>query len=278
MLVFLHGGGLTAMSWAVCAKHVRTLLGSPTVQPTNKNIPNVVRKCSANYETIAFDLRGHGETQTNNDLDLSIDTLVTDVTSVLTKLCENRTSPVPIVLIGHSLGGSVATRVASKVDRTYPFQIAGLVVVDIVEGTAMASIENMKQEIAKRPTKFSSLPLAVRWSLESGQQRHVESALISIPSQLVQENNQYRWRTDLTNTIDYWPGWYDGLSNSFLSYTGPKLLLLANTNRLDKDLMIAQMQGKFNMQVMTSTGHFMQEDEPDNVAAAIVSFLKRFAI
>ena len=55
------------------------------------------------------------------------------------------------------------------------------------------------------------------------------------------------WRTDLAASAPFWPGWYQGLSEAFLGVRVPKLLVLANTNRLDTSLTIAQMQGKFQM-------------------------------
>ena len=41
----------------------------------------------------------------------------------------------------------------------------------------------------------------------------------------------------------------------FLSVNVPKLLLLAGVDRLDKELMVGQMQGKFQMQVLPQCGH-----------------------
>lgn len=38
---------------------------------------------------------------------------------------------------------------------------------------------------------------------------------------------QYTWRIDLSRTEKYWRGWFEGLSNKFLSCEVPKLLLLA---------------------------------------------------
>ena len=46
----------------------------------------------------------------------------------------------------------------------------------------------------------------------------------------------------------------------FLSVRGPKLLLLAGTDRLDKDLLVGQMQGKFQLVVLPAVGHVVQED------------------
>jgi hypothetical protein len=42
----------------------------------------------------------------------------------------------------------------------------------------------------------------------------------------------------------YWRGWFQGLSKAFLTSWHPKMLLLAGVDRLDKDLIIGQMQGR----------------------------------
>ena len=45
-------------------------------------------------------------------------------------------------------------------------------------------------------------------------------------------------------------GWYEGLSTAFLGFKGPKVLMLAGTDRLDRELTIGQMQGRFQMVVL----------------------------
>ena len=50
-----------------------------------------------------------------------------------------------------------------------------------------------------------------------------------------------------------------GLSSKFLAVRTARLLVLAGTDRLDKELMIGQMQGKFQMIVVPDTGHMIHE-------------------
>lgn len=87
-----------------------------------------------------------------------------------------------------------------------------------------------------------------------------------------------------------------GLSKKFLEATGGKLLLLAGTDRLDKELMIGQMQGgskhpyapcsavqglialsagKYQLQVFPEAGHFIQEDQPGKTAMVLADFYRR---
>ena len=81
---------------------------------------------------------------------------------------------------------------------------------------------------------------------------------------------------------------YRGLSSKFLSFKvrnctpselhspppsptpsqGARLLMLAGTDRLDKELMIGQMQGKFQMVVLPASGHCVQALAPNPSTAA----------
>ncbi|MBA0595930.1 hypothetical protein Gorai_012779, partial [Gossypium raimondii] len=85
-------------------------------------------KIKEKARVVAMDLRGHGKSSTENDLDLSIETMCNDVFAVLKALYGD--SPPAIVLVGHSMGGSVAVHIAAK--KTLR-SLAGLVVVDVVE-------------------------------------------------------------------------------------------------------------------------------------------------
>ncbi|MEJ1274162.1 hypothetical protein NN561_005040 [Cricetulus griseus] len=51
--------------------------------------------------------------------------------------------------------------------------------------------------------------------------------------------------------------------------------VVEGVDRLDKDLTIGQMQGKFQMQVLPQCGHAVHEDAPDKVAEAVATFLIR---
>ncbi|XP_022257386.1 protein phosphatase methylesterase 1-like isoform X2 [Limulus polyphemus] len=278
-------------------------------------------------QVAAIDIRGHGETTTNNDEDLSAETLAKDIGDVLQAMYEDEEPP-PVILVGHSMGGALAVHTAYN--EHIP-SIIGLVVIDVVEGTAMDALQSMQGVLRGRPTLFSSLEKAIEWCIRSGQVRNLESARVSMPGQLksvsagapatsilkdgeipdhcssllqthaiLEENEdggqfqqdsnesvttshspekyasaRYTWRIDLSKTEKYWAGWFKGLSSMFLSCSPPKMLLLAGIDRLDKDLTIGQMQGKFQMQVLPQCGHAVHEDVPDKVAEAIATFMVR---
>ncbi|TYH72791.1 hypothetical protein ES332_D05G280100v1 [Gossypium tomentosum] len=199
-------------------------------------------------------------------------TMCNDVFAVLKALYGD--SPPAIVLVGHSMGGSVAVHIAAK--KTLR-SLAGLVVVDVVEGTAMASLVHMQKILSGRMQHFSSIEKAIEWSVRGGSLRNIDSARVSIPTTLKYDDskNCYVYRARLEETEQYWRGWYEGLSEKFLSSPVPKLLLLAGTDRLDRALTIGQMQGKFQMVVVRHTGHAIQEDVPDEFATLIINFISR---
>lgn len=135
--------------------------------------------------------------------------------------------------------------------------------------------------LRKRPPSFPSVESAVDWSLATRMSRNEEAACISMPSMLKESpagGAYYVWRTALTDSEQYWSGWFTGLSEMFLTLETPKLLVLVGTDRLDRTLTIGQMQGRFQMKVLPLAGHAIQEDEADEVADTIDTFLKTFRI
>lgn len=100
------------------------------------------------------------------------------------------------------------------------------------------------------------------YSVRSRTTRKKKSARVSVPPRLVyaEEKDVWVWRTDLFKTEGYWHGWYEGLSKKFLSCRVVKVLMLAGRDRMDTELTIAQMQGKFKLVLLPDVGHCLQED------------------
>ncbi|XP_053272624.1 protein phosphatase methylesterase 1-like [Pleuronectes platessa] len=289
LLVLLHGGGHSALSWAVFTTAIASRV---------------------TCRVLAMDLRGHGASLVNQSDDFTTQTMSCDVANVI-RACYSETPP-PIVLIGHGVGGAIAVHAASNM--LIPCTV-GLVAIDVVEGSAMEALHSIQKFLRERPKSFKSMDHAIEWSVKSGQIRNLESARVSMVGQikrcevepagpvtdeLVQPNeefsdqsfvndrdqtasggslggeqSEYRWRIDLSKSEKYWDGWFRGTSNLFLTCNLPKLLLLAGIDRLDRDLTIGQMQGQFMMQVLPPCGHAVQEDKPDKVANAVAAFLLR---
>ena len=119
--------------------------------------------------------------------------------------------------------------------------------------------------------------------MSSGTVRNLESSCVSIPPLLIEKvgktgEKTFVWRTDLKSTKPYWEEWFKGLTNSFLGIKLPKVLILAGNERMDTPLTIAQMQGKFRLEVISEVGHVIQEDKPESFAKCAHEFLSKFSI
>lgn len=73
-------------------------------------------------------------------------------------------------------------------------------------------------------------------------------------------------------------GWFKGLSHIFLNIHVPKVLLTAEKERMDKELTIAQMQGKFKVVIIHNVGHSVQEDDFKATAREFYNLIKDFRI
>ena len=54
------------------------------------------------------------------------------------------------------------------------------------------------------------------------------------------------------------------------------MLMLAGIERMDKDLTIAQMQGKYKLSIMRIVGHIIIEDKPNETMKFIKDFIRIF--
>ena len=93
IFVCLHGAGHSAMSFACLAEKLKT-------------------ECTV----FAFDWRGHGDHYCENETDLSETTLIADAIAVMQYVIEQNPGRA-FNLVGHSMGGSIATKVALKITK-----------------------------------------------------------------------------------------------------------------------------------------------------------------
>ncbi len=67
----------------------------------------------------------------------------------------------PIVLVGHSMGGALAVHAASL---NYVKNLQALVVIDVVEGSALEALTSMQSFLQGRPKHFNSIEQAVEYT------------------------------------------------------------------------------------------------------------------
>ncbi|KKA29168.1 hypothetical protein TD95_003707 [Thielaviopsis punctulata] len=267
LFVLHHGAGSCGLSFALVSAEIR------------KRMPHAGVLCP--------DARFHGETIDKlPELNLSLDRLAADLAAIIhaTRVAMNWATLPPLVLVGHSLGGAVVTHAAFNAPALFGPEastaILGFAVLDVVEGSAMDALQSMMTYLSTRPVGFTTVAQAVEWHVRSRTLRSSLAARTSVPGLLRRNEAEdtarpWRWRTDLQATQPFWEGWFRGLSGKFLGARGGKLLLLAGTDRLDTELTIGQMQGKYALQVFPEAGHFIHEDAPEKTAMTLIDFYKR---
>ena len=79
------------------------------------------------------------------------------------------------------MGGALAVHTAllGKIDG-----LVGIVVVDVVEGTALDALSSMQSFLRGRPKNFPTIENAVEWALKMQQVKNTDSSRVSMPGQL----------------------------------------------------------------------------------------------
>lgn len=227
---------------------------------------------------LTYDQRCHGQsTFAGGEEHLEIGVLMADFLSFLLFAKQELFPHSNFFVVGHSLGGAVVSRALSG-NKAAQERISGVVMIDIVEGTAQLSLAHMSEYLKKRPNYFPAVEDAVTWFLRLGGMQSAQGAAVSVPPLLTQspDTGLWHWRTDLRQLESVWGGWFKGLDEAFVSLPCAKMLCTANAERLDKALTVAQMQGKFQFEVIgNGCGHHVMDDATVTLAAKLRRFVKR---
>ena len=243
VLLCVHGAGHSGLSFSLLAQKVRD-----------------------SCQVFAFDLKCHGETPGDPSKDLSIDGLSDDVVCLAKKILPEGKR---LLLMGHSLGGSIATHAA------YKLKPAGLFVLDTIEGIALAAMPGMRHIVTSRPQSFKSPREAIRYVASSGEMMNEESSAVSTQGRVHLENGKYVWTTNLLPSEPFWVPWFKGFAQLFINAPTYKIIILPNIDRLDTPFTIAHMQGKFQLEIVQGTYHCIHEDSPGSIAEILKNFLER---
>jgi protein phosphatase methylesterase 1 len=184
LFVCHHGAGSSGLSFACFAKALkRKVPGAGVLSVDARDHGSIV-------------VRGNGSQNT----DFSLEALAGDLHAVV-KLTQSRMqwAELPkLVLLGHSLGGAVVTRLAKE--GSFGAKLVGFCVIDVVEGSAIEALLSMKEYLSTRPPSFPSLDAAIMWHVRSRTIRNYESAHVSTSGLVVETKpGSWTWRTNLAS-------------------------------------------------------------------------------
>ncbi|AMD19746.1 HCL405Cp [Eremothecium sinecaudum] len=263
---FHHGAGSSGLTFAPLVKEL-------------------VARLNGTCGAVSFDARGHGSTRAIGDgasPAYDLDTFTYDFAAIMEHFLNNilskdvPVSKLSIVLVGHSLGGSICTAVVPKLNKELSSKVVSVAMFDIVEEVAVAALEKMDHFLDVTPNSFRSMREAIEYHIKHGLSNLRSSAEILVPSLFTEQSDGSVTRiTNLRAFAPYWDTWFKGLSSDFTKLPVSKMLLLAGSDKLDRELIIGQMQGKFQLIVFQDSGHFIQEDVPYKTAIALIDFWRR---
>lgn len=251
-LFFIHGAGSSALTWHHQFLQFRELA-----------------------LLIAPDLRGHGAS--SDGLDMSMESLIQDIAFILLEL-RDMIGEKQIILIGHSLGGCIATK-SIKSASIYPLNnIAGLIVLDVAEETVLNSLARLDTVLSSWPHRFESAEDYANWCSRNNRPQSLFSARLSTPPLLLQgSDGSFYPRTELLKSKPHWYEWFEGFDALFIGAKISKLLVMSHIQNIDRQLTIAHMEGSFELCVMKNPfhSHFFHEDSPDELLHILLDFLKK---
>jgi protein phosphatase methylesterase 1 len=253
----VHGAGYTGLSFAQLAEALKTKIECQIVAP---------------------DLRGHGKTECEDPFNFSKDRIVQDLAAIYVKLYPDEDSRPYAFVLGHSMGGAMAIRLCRD---NLISKVLSLVVIDVVEGTALSSLSNMPQVLRRRPQHFKTLEAAIHWSTTTTDSLcRLPGARQTVPTQLRKDEKTgvYEWICDLRKTQPFWVEWFTGISHEFLSCKQGKVLIIGHVDSMDSDLIRAEMEGKYQNVIVQDAGHAIHENDAEAVTNVIKSIYQRFEV
>lgn len=250
LVVLQHGGGQTRHAW----KRTGQVLGS------------------AGYRAIAFDARGHGDSDWAADGAYSQDVMVQDLQCVLARLGNSRP-----VLVGASMGGGTSLVAAGEhsVDAT------ALVLVDVAPRIEPAGVQNIQAFMGRNPEGFESLEEVAAAIASYQPQRERPSNLQGLAKNVrLGIDGKYHWHWD--------PRFLQGhrdlarrqarLEACARALRMPSLLVRGGMSDVLTDEgvreFLALAPGSEYVNI-SSAGHMVAGDRNDSFGKAVVEFLTR---
>jgi pimeloyl-ACP methyl ester carboxylesterase len=225
-VVFVHAYTGTASHWSAQLEHLRP-----------------------DRRAVAFDLRGHGESDAPRDNDYAIASLARDIDAVLDSLHLTR-----VVLVGHSLGGAAAIEYAG----IHPERVAGLM---LVTTTGRLPDEQTKQITAALDSNYAQVMQQIWSRLLANATPQVRTRVARERERLSEEES----RSIIRATFDFDP------LPALGRYQGPTMnVTTGDDDPTDLHHLVAGLRHR----AIEGTSHWPQMDEPDEFNRVLDEFLR----
>lgn len=247
-----HGGGQTRHAWGDAAARI----------------------ASEGWCAIAFDLRGHGESEWDADGNYSLDAFLDDFDTLLAHC------PTPPVLVGASLSGVIGLVLAGE-QRTKPLR--GLVLVDVTPTLNERGIDRILGFMrAHIESGFATVEEAARSIAAYLPHRKPPSDLTGLAKNLRHgADGRYRWHWDPKFIEGPQRSGLDGYRERILAaaraVTVPTLLVRGRMSELVSEAAVAEFRALVphaSYEDVSDAGHMIAGDRNDAFVAAVLRFLR----
>jgi non-heme chloroperoxidase len=249
LVVLLHGGGQTRHAW--------------------KNTG--ARLADAGYYAIAFDARGHGDSDWAADGLYGQDAMVDDLARLLAELGDRRA-----VLVGASMGGLTSLIAAGEKRIPPPL---GIVLVDVAPRLEPEGVGRIHSFMSGNPQGFASLQEVADSIAAYQPQRERRTDLSGLAKNVrIGANGRYVWHWDArfrAHTKQPWPT--ERLEECARRLTVPTLLVRGGTSDVLSEagaaafLHLCPQAEYINV---AGAAHMVAGDQNDVFGAAILPFLR----
>lgn len=224
---------------------------------------------AAGYYGVAFDLRGHGDSDWANDGDYLLDAFARDVEALLMQFDR------PVTLVGASRGGQAALVGGSR----HPSQTRLIVLADVAPLMRNDGVDGIRAFFAHSAEGFATLDDAADTLA-----RHLDRPRLREPGRLARamrqdQSGRWHWRWDpATGRAEFLhpPSEGQAVLDAAARVTAPVVLVRAEHSHLLTDAGVAEFRRLApQLKVVTAkgVGHMFTADRNDAFAADLLGWL-----
>jgi len=248
-VLFFHGGGQSRSAWRGSARIVG----------------------AAGYYGVAFDLRGHGESEWAADGDYLLDAYGRDVEALLGQFER------PVTLVGASRGGQASLVGGSR----HPDRVRLIMLADVAPLMRDDGINGIRAFFAEGEAGFATLEEAADSLARHLDQPRVTDASLLARSMRLDSAGRWHWRWDpATGRPEFIPPPSEGeaLLNAAARVASPSVLVRAELSHLLSDEGVEgfrQLAPQLQVVFAKGVGHMFTADRNDGFAAELLDWPAR---